>query len=108
MSDEDWSAFEDRYVRHEWYIRRNRTRGYVGRLASAQGFICAICGTEMDDEPTIDHVIPLAKNGNDGPGNIVAAHRICNNRKADRMPNGCELVYLLAVNAKMGWEPQRW
>lgn len=106
MSESDWQKFEET---QRWKIlRRTRVRNYIGRLSSAQSFICAICGFEITGDPTIDHVIPRARNGFDGVGNIVAAHFDCNNRKADRLPTGCELVFLLAVNARLGVEPQRW
>ena len=37
--------------------------------------------------------------GNDR--NRVAMHSHCNHRKANREPNGCELIWLAAVNARL-------
>jgi 5-methylcytosine-specific restriction endonuclease McrA len=80
-----------------------------------QGGICAICGGRMpplDDyhgnPPSREHVIPKSWGGRDCLGNIVAAHHRCNMRKANRRPTGCELIWLQAVNARLGVEPVRW
>lgn len=88
----------------------------LARLVAAQDNICAGCGKPMlkvygskqDDRPTIDHAIPRARGGRDVMGNIIAMHLACNNVKADDMPTGCELIWLLAVNCRLGVEPQRW
>lgn len=57
---------------------------------------------------TVDHVVPRSRGGALGLGNVVLAHRPCNGRKANRMPTGCELTFLLAVNARLGVRPDRW
>lgn len=77
-------------------------------LSAMQGHICAICGRPMLKGCTVDHVIPKARGGADRIGNIVAAHLACNREKAARMPTGCELIFLLAVNARLGVKPDRW
>ncbi|MGL4198160.1 MAG: DNA (cytosine-5-)-methyltransferase [Allorhizobium sp.] len=42
-------------------------------------------------------------------GNQVAMHRSCNEAKADRLPNGCEIIMLHLVNARLMSEPGfRW
>lgn len=56
--------------------------------------------------PTFEHVIPRALGGMN-VGNRLAAHRRCNMRKGDSRPTACELVWLLAVNARLGVQPQR-
>lgn len=108
MSDEEWSEFEARYCKQEKVVRARSVRNHIGKLASAQLFLCGICGDELSEDPTIDHVIPRSRGGFDGKGNVVAACFVCNNRKANRIPTGCELIYLIAVNCRMGWEPQWW
>lgn len=58
-------------------------------IAHRDGFRCQLCKSPVDMTlsgmeqwgPTIDHVIPLAKGGVDGPENVQLAHRICNLRK---------------------------
>lgn len=42
---------------------------------------CAYCGKSAD---TVDHIIPLAKGGNNELDNLVAACQSCNSRKKDR------------------------
>lgn len=78
------------------------------RLYHAQGGRCAICGKPLPEsiyEGSIDHVIPHALGGKDGYGNIVLAHRECNGEKTNDVPTGCEMVWLLMVNAKIGVTP---
>lgn len=56
-------------------------------------FICQLCGIEIDMtlefpdrmSPTIDHIVPLAKNGTHEPSNVQAAHFVCNVRKGTRL-----------------------
>lgn len=55
---------------------------------------CYYCGQIMDSyknmnspkRATLDHLIPLAKGGNNHPSNMVAACFDCNSKKADRHP----------------------
>jgi 5-methylcytosine-specific restriction endonuclease McrA len=51
---------------------------------------CSICGGAVDREldgqlvaeaPTIDHVIPLSRDGHDASYNVALAHKGCNSRK---------------------------
>ena len=79
---------------------RERLRGALHR---AQGGRCGLCGGRLRNmlSVTLDHVLPKSRGGMLG-GNVVAAHANCNLRKGDRMPTGCELIMLLAVNAVMG------
>jgi 5-methylcytosine-specific restriction endonuclease McrA len=78
------------------------------RLFAAQRGLCAICAHPLDPvihRATTDHVIPLALGGKDGLGNFVATHNKCNNWKANDVPTGCEMVWLLLVNARVGASP---
>lgn len=95
---------------------RTRMRRALARL---QGYICPICGASLHGRPpegrqgnlaktTLDHVIPRDREGPDRPGNYLAAHGLCNFRKGNRMPTGCELIWLLAMNNRLGIEPTRW
>lgn len=89
-------------------------------LHDAQFGLCAICGGVMrhstnhrpgmglSDRSTIDHVIPKALNGADELGNFTAVHGRCNTEKADALPTGCQLIFLLAVNARLGVGAVRW
>lgn len=76
---------------------------FLDRLRLASCNICGICGKSVGrTSRSTDHVVPKAKGGYDGPGNKVLAHKSCNNRKADRWPTGCECIFLMAVNARLG------
>ena len=88
------------------------------RLIFVQGNLCAGCGKPMlragerarthADMPTEDHVLPRTMYGVDRLGNLVAMHWACNNAKGDDRPTGCELIWLLAVNNRLGVEPMIW
>ena len=83
-----------------------------------QNGLCAICGQRIlvgpkgaapnPDVASLDHVIPWSFGGKDEPGNFVVTHFICNQVKADTFPTGCTLIWLMAVNARLGWSPVRW
>lgn len=82
-------------------------------LKAAQGHICPYCGERLyrfapkAHAVSVDHVVPLAHDGPDTLGNMLAAHAGCNGKKGDRMPTGCEIVWLLSVNTRMGVGPQQ-
>lgn len=77
----------------------------------AQRRHCPICGWPLElaqmREPlvgwSIDHVWPRRFRFRDH-GNMLIAHLACNNGKAARLPTGCELLMLVAVNAQLGWK----
>jgi hypothetical protein len=83
---------------------KDRRRIMLWRLQNRR---CAGCGKRAwprrwgRDGLTIDEVVPQAKGGRRILGNQVAMHRACNEAKADRMPNGCELIWLALVNARL-------
>jgi len=77
------------------------------RMVICQGKACAICGDRLQCEgmpagriPTFDHVVPRSRGGGNHR-NKIAVHLDCNNRKADRMPSGCELLMLDVVNTRV-------
>lgn len=78
-------------------------------LYAAQEGRCGLCGEEMAGHAvafSLDHVIPRALDGIDGFGNLLLCHGECNGRKTNDAPTGCEMVWLLAVNARLGAQPQ--
>jgi len=79
-----------------------RKRQFRLALRRAQFGRCAICGGNMKRGKvhSIDHVVPQSRGGRD-VGNLVLAHRPCNEAKANREPTGCELIWLAAVNARL-------
>ena len=65
------------------------------KIILATQSICGICGQPVDKSlkyphpmsPTIDHIIPLAKNGDPyALDNLQLAHRKCNREKSDKLP----------------------
>ena len=52
-------------------------------IARDQG-ICAYCGQE--NSTTVDHVLPVARGGDDSESNLVCACVSCNTSKGKKMP----------------------
>lgn len=103
-----------RYVRVPYRRSVPMTRAGVLRR---DGRRCAYCGKRAD---TIDHVIPRSRGGTHTWDNCVAACRLCNSRKADRLlseigwtlenppqaPNrSAGGIMVLAVEPLPAWEP---
>jgi 5-methylcytosine-specific restriction endonuclease McrA len=77
-------------------------------LHVAQHGRCGLCGEPMHGTPfslSLDHVIPRSLDGPDGLGNLLLCHGECNGAKTNDVPTGCEMVWLLAVNARLGADP---
>ena len=64
------------------------------KIILATQTICGICGRPVDKSikypdpmsPTVDHIIPLAKNGDPvALDNLQLAHRYCNRMKSDKI-----------------------
>lgn len=111
MSEAEWEEFNTfRRYGTPFHMRGAGSKSVRKALWKAQHGVCGICGYPILDGEmrTVDHVIPKAMGGADMVGNFVIAHSDCNSDKAARPPNGCELVWLLAVNARIGFGPQRW
>lgn len=98
-----------------------RHRGFTGGskkkirllVLEAQGWICAGCGLPIKKSGGVergvgsaDHAYPrVAQSWRGHIGNLLGMHNFpCNIQKGDRMPTGCELIWLAAVNARLGWE----
>ena len=86
LTREEWDAF--RVVPENWPDARAITRGVCAIMRS--GLIpCAICGSGeyvVGDEylrATVDHVIEKRDGGDNWPGNLQPAHRLCNVRKGN-------------------------
>lgn len=79
--------------------RRARMRdAFVARVVRREVFardayMCKLCGEPLDMSkqaphplsPSIDHVIPLANGGTHEPGNVQAAHFLCNSVKSNKV-----------------------
>lgn len=89
---------------------------FENRLWKAQEGRCGICGGLLhralrlrDHEGwNLDHVWPRSRYSSLGNrGNLLLTHRLCNARKSNREPTGCELVLLELVNARTGYDRSR-
>jgi len=74
-----------------------------------QGGRCFLCGEPMSSSSsTFEHLIPRARGGVDEPGNVVLAHRRCNQRKLDEPPTADDVRRLVAMRrgSRLGvWPP---
>ncbi|MGW5197356.1 HNH endonuclease [Streptomyces spiralis] len=74
-------------------LQHDLNAGRVSRIAIYQrdDWTCHICGDPVDREavvpdlaaPVLDHVVPLARGGSHGEGNLKTAHFYCNSVKRD-------------------------
>lgn len=80
--------------------RRTRLRERV----RAQGLPCALCGAPIDyslpaGHPMsyeLDEIVPVSRGGDPlDAGNVQPAHRLCNQRKGNRMPSDARAAKLL-------------
>lgn len=55
---------------------------------------CAICGCLINkkDTITLDHHMPKSKGGDSSSKNLLPAHKVCNEIKADLMPDEFDKV----------------
>ncbi|MED5546091.1 MAG: HNH endonuclease signature motif containing protein [Pseudomonadota bacterium] len=91
--------------------KARQRREKVAMLRRAQRKRCGSCGRRLApvgarcsaaNRPTLDHVVSRAAGGANALGNLLVMHHRCNHAKADRPPNGCELLMLAAANARLG------
>lgn len=74
-------------------IPANRSKLYLTRhlpfLLERQGGLCSICNQPLKlIEATVDHHVPKSKGGSRTDlSNLRAAHKDCNNKKADKIPS---------------------
>lgn len=75
--------------------RRARKRAASGKHTAAdiiaqlkrQKRKCYYCHCKLTDQYHVDHVIPLARGGSNGPENLVIACPTCNCSKNDKLPH---------------------
>lgn len=67
----------------------------LAEIAERDRFRCGLCRRKVDMElpgpydmsPSIDHIVPLSRGGDDTRANVQLAHWICNTRKGNRGGN---------------------
>jgi 5-methylcytosine-specific restriction endonuclease McrA len=52
----------------------------------SQKGLCWWCGQPVGDDYEVDHIIPITKDGENTPRNLVIAHGLCNRKKGNKMP----------------------
>ena len=87
-------------VRDRHRVRPGAKRESYSRLQIAERdkWRCHLCGgrvpsrkfTGLPDDPTIDHLVPLADGGDDTSANVALAHLSCNLAKGTK-PSGEQL-----------------
>jgi 5-methylcytosine-specific restriction endonuclease McrA len=78
--------------RHFNSRRANGTPLTITELADRDGRKCHICRRKIDLNlpgshrfgPTIEHILPISKGGNNDPANLALAHRKCNVSRGNR------------------------
>ena len=58
-------------------------RGWCELRARLQHGLCPLCGGQLTDDVTLDHIIPLSRGGADAFEDTQAVHGACNREKGD-------------------------
>lgn len=58
-------------------------------IAERDGYLCFLCSKPFNqkESPTLDHWYPKSLGGSDELSNLRLAHKTCNTRKSDSIPN---------------------
>ncbi len=93
-------------------MSRNDRNGHRRRIlrarVKAMGLPCALCGQPIDYslpalDPwsyELDEIVPVSLGGSElDPDNVQPAHRICNQRKGNRMFYVCDVAHKGAAHA---------
>ncbi len=80
-------------------------------LARRDGWFCWLCEGAIDPAlpansrhgGTVDHVVPRSRGGKTEAGNLRLAHRICNGRRADTLPELTWPAELYPLDASDLW-----
>jgi len=73
-----------------WLSSMNSSREQLlqfGRqLQLKYGRLCFICGKQINDDLTVDHIFPHSRGGSTDIDNLILAHRKCNSAKGKSLP----------------------
>ena len=91
-------------IRRREYINVRKRREASGakrmRIYMRDKFRCQYCGDKKAaNEPTLDHILPRSRGGDNSPLNIVTACVMCNNRKGNRLPDEARMPLLTSQTA---------
>lgn len=90
-----WQKANPESVRSALHRRRARKQGAEGshtkedihQQYKTQRGKCYYCKCEVGDKYHVDHVVPLARGGSNGPENLVIACATCNTSKGAKLPH---------------------
>lgn len=93
-------------------IKNGTARRKLRERVRRHGLPCHICGRPIDyslkwPHPLayeLDEIIPVAKGGDPlDPENVAPSHRICNERKSDKMPQEMAKAHKEPTNNALQW-----
>ena len=68
-----------------WYLKNSKQAATLKAQVLAQyGPLCHLCGGEITEDFTLDHLIPRSHGGNHEAWNLRPAHRQCNQRRGNK------------------------
>lgn len=87
----------------------------IERIAERDGWSCWLCGGALDGDgplngpaaPTIDHVVPRSRGGRSDLSNLRLAHRRCNGRRGNHLPELDWPTDLALLDAPNLWQSLR-
>lgn len=62
------------------------TQADIDAILVKQNNKCTACGITLDDTKHLDHIMPVAKGGNNNPDNLQWLCQCCNNMKGAKLP----------------------
>lgn len=85
------------------------------RLAERDGWLCWICGDRVEPaapagspwSATVDHVVPKSRGGSSEPENLRLAHRRCNGRRGNHLPELTWPAEFSLLDAPSLWQSLR-
>ena len=80
------AAARERVARRNARLRGVHTPEDIAKQIRAQSGLCYWCGTSLKRGYEVDHLVPVARGGSNGPENIVIACRECNLAKGSKLP----------------------
>jgi len=86
LQRERWRNEAAQRRRREAAAEGTHSRHDRGRLYEEQKGRCYYLDEPLGSDAQLDHFIPLARGGSDGPDNLVLSCPLCNRRKAAKMP----------------------
>jgi len=66
----------------------------IQMLLAIDGTDCYLCSEQLDDKPSIDHVLALSLGGTDSVDNVALTHWACNNKKLARTIESCAIMFI--------------